>query len=238
MFKFFDSHFEYFAKYDTFCSHIFNYACLRRKGLYLSKRFEIIRKLYASKTCFENGWWEDAYRSFYPSGFAPGHKLQKPSKKSGIVQSLGTISIISVYWKAELKRRGGAWRSGSPLNTLLRAGFKQWEALDYLITLIGRAKKRSSRPQNMSCFHCKYQYSEEQKKRYTRPQMFCFTLKVSVKRKNRLSLFVMRPLIFYKTLGISLLSLYVNPALCLQSIFSLARCDVSNLCLQTHGSCF
>ena len=33
--------------------------------------------------------------------------------------------------------------------------------------------------------------------------------------------------------------LYVNPALCLQLIFSLSTCDMSNLCgLQTHGSCF
>ena len=31
VFKFFDLNSECFAKYDTFCSHIFNYACLRRK---------------------------------------------------------------------------------------------------------------------------------------------------------------------------------------------------------------
>ena len=33
-------------KYDAFCSHIFDYACLRRKGS-LSMRFEITEKLYA-----------------------------------------------------------------------------------------------------------------------------------------------------------------------------------------------
>ena len=50
------------------------------------------RNILYIKNIFENGWWEDAYPSSYPSGFAPGHKLQKPSKKSGIFQSLGTIS--------------------------------------------------------------------------------------------------------------------------------------------------
>ena len=50
------------------------------------------------KNIFENGWWEDAYPSSYPSGFAPNYKLQKPLKESsGIFQSLGTISIVLVY---------------------------------------------------------------------------------------------------------------------------------------------
>ena len=51
MFKLFDPNSEYFAKYDTFCPHIFNYACLRRKR---------------HQNIFENGWWEDAYPSFCP----------------------------------------------------------------------------------------------------------------------------------------------------------------------------
>ena len=45
MFKFFDLNSECFAKYDSFCSHIFNYACLK-----LSKRSEIIEKFYTSKS--------------------------------------------------------------------------------------------------------------------------------------------------------------------------------------------
>ena len=55
------------------------------------------RKIGCIKTIFENGWWEDAYSSSNSSGFAPGHKLQKLSKESGIFQSLGTISIVVVY---------------------------------------------------------------------------------------------------------------------------------------------
>ena len=31
LFKLFDLNFEYFTQYDAFCSHIFNYACLRRR---------------------------------------------------------------------------------------------------------------------------------------------------------------------------------------------------------------
>ena len=31
--KFFDPNYKCFAKYDAFCSHIFDYACLRRKNL-------------------------------------------------------------------------------------------------------------------------------------------------------------------------------------------------------------
>ena len=43
--------------------------------------------------------------------------------------------------------------------------------------------------------------------------------------KKMFSLFVMSSPIFYEALGFSLLSLYVNPALCLQPIFSLSTCD-------------
>ena len=55
------------------------------------------RKIVCIKNIFENDWWEDAYPLSYPSGFAPGHKLQKPPKESGIFWSLGTISIVLFY---------------------------------------------------------------------------------------------------------------------------------------------
>ena len=41
-------------------------------------------KIVCIKNIFENGWWEDAYPLSYASGFAPGHKLLKPPKESGI----------------------------------------------------------------------------------------------------------------------------------------------------------
>ena len=61
---------------------------------------------------FENGWWEYAYPSSYPSGFAPGHKLQKPLKESGIFQSHGTISIaLFLFTKKQSERGAGAWHN-------------------------------------------------------------------------------------------------------------------------------
>ena len=89
--KFFDPDSECFARYDAFCSHIFNYACLGREA-YSYRKGSHYRKIACIKNIFENGWWENAYSSSYPSGFAPGHKLQRiqrgrmqnPSKESGI----------------------------------------------------------------------------------------------------------------------------------------------------------
>ena len=88
VFKFFDPNSECFSKHDTFCSHIINYACLR---LIAIEEIRNYRKIVRIKNIFENGLWGDAYRypSIYPCGFVPGHKLQKPSKESGIFRSLG-----------------------------------------------------------------------------------------------------------------------------------------------------
>ena len=63
-----------------------------------------------TKSIVENGWWEDACSSSYhpiPHVSAPGHKLQKPSKESGIFQSLGTINFV-LFTKRQ-NQRGGAW---------------------------------------------------------------------------------------------------------------------------------
>ena len=70
------------------------------------------------------------------------------------------------------------------LNTLLRAKFRQGEALGYLITLIGRTKKKV----------------------YTFLDVLFCTESISEERKKS-SLFVMKLPIFYKALGFSLLSL-------------------------------
>ena len=52
-----------------------------------------MEKLYTSKTLLKmaGGWMH----TLYPiPGSAPGHKAQKPSKESGIFQSLGTVSFF------------------------------------------------------------------------------------------------------------------------------------------------
>ena len=61
------------------------------------------------RSIVENGWWEDACSSSYhpiPPVSASGHKLQKPSKESGIFQSLGTIKFV-LFAKRQNQR--GAW---------------------------------------------------------------------------------------------------------------------------------
>ena len=121
LFRTFDPNFECFAKYDAFCSHIFDYwyTLLLVLGSLLSKtqkRLEIMKKLYSyTINIFENGWWEDAYPSSYPSG----HKLQKTSKESGIFQSLGTISFAFFFTKRQSQKRGPWPTLSPPLNTLL-----------------------------------------------------------------------------------------------------------------------
>ena len=84
MFKFFDPNFfgARHILYDVFCSHLFNYMYGVR--LIAIEGVRNYRKIVCIKNIFENGWWKDAYPSSYPSGFAPGHKLQKPPKESGI----------------------------------------------------------------------------------------------------------------------------------------------------------
>ena len=41
--------FECFTKYDVFCSHSFDYKCLRRLKHIVMKRFEIMEKFYSLK---------------------------------------------------------------------------------------------------------------------------------------------------------------------------------------------
>ena len=104
---------ECFAKYDAFCSHIFDHACLLLKayGLLLPKRFEIMENCITYiKSIVENGWREDACSSSYhpiPPVSAPGHKLHKPSKESGIFQSLGIINFV-LFTKKQNQRGGMA----------------------------------------------------------------------------------------------------------------------------------
>ena len=63
--------------------------------------------------------------------------------------------VLFLFVKRQ-SQKGGPWHNGPPLNKLLRLGFGQREAQGYLITLIGRTKKkRFLRPQ-MSCFHRKH----------------------------------------------------------------------------------
>ena len=70
------------------------------------------RRIVCIKNIFENGWWEDACFSSYPSGFTPGHKLEKPSKESGIFQSLDTISILFLFTRRPSQKGRESWHNG------------------------------------------------------------------------------------------------------------------------------
>ena len=69
-----------------------------------------MKKLYVSKTLLKmtGGRMHKCIPLILPSWIRPGHKLQKPSKESGVFQLLGTINFVLVYFKAESKPRAMA----------------------------------------------------------------------------------------------------------------------------------
>ena len=137
MFKLFDPNSGCFAKYDAFCSHIFDYACLKRKA-YSYQKVRNYKKIVCITNIFENGWWEDAYPLSFPSGSTPGHKLQKPPTNLAYRSHLAPL-VLFLFTKRK-SQKGGHGTMAPLLNKLLRAGFRQGEALGYLITLTRRAK--------------------------------------------------------------------------------------------------
>ena len=76
-----------------------------------------MKKLYTSKTILKMAGGR-MHTSHPTLGLATGHKLQKPSKESGMFQSLGTISFVLFLLKGRVKK-GEGWHNGPPLNTLL-----------------------------------------------------------------------------------------------------------------------
>ena len=93
------------------------------------------RKTVYIKNIFENGWWEDAYPSSYPPGSAHGQKLEKPSKESGIFQSLGTINF-AFFIKRQSQKKGGSMAQSPPLKYAPGGDIKklQTQPTKFLIT--------------------------------------------------------------------------------------------------------
>ena len=58
-----------------------------------------MEKLYASKTFLEmaGGRMHTTYPTPLDPTLVNGHKLQQPSKESGVFQSLGTINFVCFY---------------------------------------------------------------------------------------------------------------------------------------------
>ena len=90
--KFFYSNSECFAKYDAFCSHIFDYACLRRNLAYCYQRgpklWNIPITYRYMNSIFENGWWVVAYSSSYPAVSSDGHDKPFCTKAITIIDNV------------------------------------------------------------------------------------------------------------------------------------------------------
>ena len=56
-----------------------------------------MKKLYASKTFLKMAGGRMHSTLILPPESASGHQLQKPLKKSGVFQSLGTINFVLFY---------------------------------------------------------------------------------------------------------------------------------------------
>ena len=65
-----------------------------------------MEKLYTSKIVLKMASGRMHTPHPTPLGSAPGHKLQKPSKESGMFQSLGTISFVLFLLKGRVKKGG------------------------------------------------------------------------------------------------------------------------------------
>ena len=73
-----------------------------------------MEKLYTSKTFSK---W--LVGECMPLILAPGHKLQKPSKESGLFQSLGTINFVFFFTKRRSQKRWGARHNAPPKYALV-----------------------------------------------------------------------------------------------------------------------
>ena len=110
LFKFFDPNSECFVKYDAFCLHIFDYACLWRKT-YCYQRGSNYGKIVYIKNTFENSWWEDAYS--YPIPLDPPLAISYKNHQQNLayfshLRGHGTIPLSLKC--AQSSRRRGAKR--------------------------------------------------------------------------------------------------------------------------------
>ena len=129
MSKVFDANSECFAKYDAFCSHIFDYARLRRKRLIAIERFETMEKLFASKIFLKLAGGRMHSPLSYPHGSAPGHKLRKSSKESAYFIHLAPLILF--FFTIKESQKGRALHNGCRLRSC-------WQLLNELVLRINR----------------------------------------------------------------------------------------------------
>ena len=115
MFKFF----ECFAKYDAFCSHIFDYACLRLIAIAIKE----VRK-YASKTFLKMAGGRMHVPHSTPLDSPVAISFSNHQENLAYFSHLLAPLVLFFFTKRQ-SQKGGPWHNGPPLNTLLRAGFRQ-----------------------------------------------------------------------------------------------------------------
>ena len=113
--KFFDPNSECFAKYDTFCSHIFDYACLR-------PRFEIVKKLYASKIFLKMA--VGRMHIPHPTPLDSPLTISYRNHQKNLAY-FSHLAPLVLFFLLKNRVKGGHSTMAPYLNTLLRAKFRQ-----------------------------------------------------------------------------------------------------------------
>ena len=108
MFKFFHPNSDCFAKYDTFCSHIFSYACLRLTAIEHIRNY---RKLYASKTFLKmaGGRMDIPHPTPLDSPLAISYRNHQ---KNLTYFSHLAPSVVFLLTKRQSQKGRGAWHNG------------------------------------------------------------------------------------------------------------------------------
>ena len=127
MFKFFDPKSVCIAQYNAFCSHIFGYACSRRKAY----RYRGGSKLW--KNCIHQKhfrkWLEDAYPSSYSLGPSLAISYRNHHKSLAYFSHLAPL-VLFFFTKRRSQMGGGSIQCPIPLNTLLLTAFTYYICLD------------------------------------------------------------------------------------------------------------
>ena len=96
---------------------------VKAQGLLLSKRFDIMEKLYTTKTFLKmaGGRMHIAYSSPCPPVSAPGHKLQKALKELAYFSHLAPLLLF--FLLKDRVRKGREHGPMPSLNTLLTSAY-------------------------------------------------------------------------------------------------------------------
>ena len=107
LFRFFDSNFECFAKYDAFCSLIFDYTCLRRKA-YCYGRGSKLCKTVCTKTLMKMAGGRMYTPHPIPQDLPEAISCRNHQKSLAYFNHL-TPFVLFLFTKKQSQRGGGAW---------------------------------------------------------------------------------------------------------------------------------